>query len=85
MSESKQNSFFRQSAWMVVATVASGMAMMLVHNLFAKRAGKIAYAEFKALFSSFYVIAAIGGGLWTLFAQQTAARSEERRVGKECA
>lgn len=72
MSDSK-GSFFRQSAWMIVATVAGGAAMMLVHNLVSKRGGDAAYAEFKALLSSFYVIAAVGGGLWTLFAQQRAA------------
>jgi O-antigen/teichoic acid export membrane protein len=72
MTEPK-SSFFRQSAWMVVATVAGGGAMMLVHTLVAKLGGDAAYAEFKALLSSFYVIAAVGGGLWTLFAQQRAA------------
>ena len=80
MSESKQHNFFRQSAWMVLATLASGLAMMLVHTLVVKRAGEVAYAEFKALFSSFYVIAAIGGGLWTLFAQQTAAAVTDVQV-----
>jgi O-antigen/teichoic acid export membrane protein len=46
-------------------------------------ARKGTYAEFKTLLSSFYVIAAIGGGLWTLFAQQQAAAVTEldrRRV-----
>ena len=82
MSESK-GSFFRQSAWMVMATVAGGGAMMFVHNLVSKRAGDAAYAEFKTLLSAFYVIAAVGGGLWTLFAQQTAAAvtdQDRRRV-----
>lgn len=66
-------SFARQGAWMVLATVAGGMAMMLVHTFVTKRCGDQAYAEFKALLSTFYVIAAVGGGLWTLFGQQTAA------------
>lgn len=82
MSESK-GSFFRQSAWMVMATVAGGAAMMFVHNLVSKRAGDAAYAEFKTLLSAFYVIAAVGGGFWTLFAQQTAAavtEQDRRRV-----
>ncbi len=79
MSDSKKTSFFRQSAWMVLATVASGMAMMLVHNLVRKR-DATAYVEFKTLLSSFYVIAAIGGGLWTLFAQQAAAAVTETQV-----
>ena len=58
---------------MVLATVAGGAAMMLVHTFVSKRCGDRAYAEFKALLSSFYVIAAVGGGLWMLFGQQTAA------------
>ncbi len=76
MSESKQ-SFARQGAWMVLATVAGGAAMMLVHTFVSKRCGDQAYAEFKALLSSFYVIAAVGGGLWMLFGQQTAAAVTE--------
>lgn len=68
-----KGSFFRQSAWMILATVGSGLAMMLVHTLVSKRAGATAFAEFRALLSSFYVITAASGGLWTLFAQQTAA------------
>jgi len=76
MSESKQ-SFARQGAWMVLATVAGGAAMMLVHTFVSKRCGDRAYAEFKALLSSFYVIAAVGGGLWMLFGQQTAAAVTE--------
>lgn len=68
-----KGSFFRQSAWMIVATVASGVAMMLVHTLVSKRAGEAAFAEFRALLSTFYVISAASGGLLTLFGQQTAA------------
>lgn len=76
MSEGKQ-SFARQGAWMVLATVAGGGAMMFVHTFISKKCGDRAYAEFKALLSSFYVIAAVGGGLWTLFGQQTAAAVNE--------
>lgn len=74
---SSQRSFFRQSAAMVVATVTGGLAMMLVHTVVVKRCGPAAYAEFKALLSTFYILAAIGGGLWTLFAQQTAAAGDD--------
>ena len=68
-----KNSFFRQSAWMIGATLAAGTAMMLVHPLVSKRLGDAAFAEFKALMSTFYVISAASGGLWTLFGQQSAA------------
>ncbi len=80
MSDTKQ-SFAKQGAWMVLATVAGGAAMMLVHTFVSKRCGDQAYAEFKALLSSFYVIAAVGGGLWTLFGQQTAAAVTEPLLG----
>jgi hypothetical protein len=66
-------SFLRQSAWMVTATLMGGVAMVMVHAVVRARAGADAYAEFKALMSSFYLLAAAGGGLWTLFAQRTAA------------
>lgn len=72
MNDSK-SSFFKQSIWMVLATVGGGVGMVLVHSLVRGRCGAEAYAEFKALLSSFYVVAAAAGGFWTLFAQQSAA------------
>lgn len=76
MSDTKA-SFFKQSAWMVMATVGGGVGMVLVHNLVRGRCGADAYAEFKALLSSFYVVAAAAGGCWTLFAQQSAAAIDD--------
>lgn len=78
MSDSK-DSFFRQSAWMVLATVGGGVGMVLVHTLVLRRCGAEPYAEFKALLSSFYVVAAAAGGCWTLFAQQSAAAITESK------
>lgn len=72
MSDTKA-SFFKQSAWMVIATVGGGVGMVLVHMLVRGRCGAGPYAEFKALLSSFYIVAAAAGGCWTLFAQQSAA------------
>lgn len=76
MSDTKA-SFFKQSAWMVMATVGGGVGMVLVHNLVRGRCGADAYAEFKALLSSFYVVAAAAGGCWTLFAQQSASAIDD--------
>lgn len=73
MTRGESRSFARQSAWMMAATLASGMAMMLVHTFVSKRCGPRAYAEFKTLLSTFYVVAAVGGGFWMLFGQRTAA------------
>lgn len=57
--------------------------MMLVHTVVGKT-GDRAYAQFKALLGTFYLIGAAGGALGTLFAQQTAAAvtpEQERQVG----
>ncbi len=84
MSDSKKatQSFLRQSAWMILATVGGGAAMMLVHTIVGKT-GDRAYAQFKALLGTFYLLGAAGGALATLFAQQTAAAvtpEQERQV-----
>ena len=85
-----RSSFFRQSAWMILATLAGGAGMILVHSVVG-RCGSSAYAQFKALLGTFYLVTAAAGGLWTLFAQQTAfARSEEQllnviHAAKRCA
>lgn len=68
---------------MILATVGGGAAMMLVHTVVGKT-GDRAYAQFKALLGTFYLIGAAGGALATLFAQQTAAAvtpEQERQVG----
>lgn len=69
--------FVRQGAWMVVAAMSGGLAMMLVHTWVSKACGGAAYAEFKTLLSTFYAVAAVGGGLWVSFAQRTASAVTE--------
>ena len=56
--------FMRHGAWMVAASLTGGVAMMLVHSWVSRRCGGPAYAEFKTLLSTFYGVAAVGGGLW---------------------
>ncbi len=71
MSDSKR-SFFRQGAWMVLATLAGGVGMTAVHVV-VQRYALEAYSQFKALLGLFYLVGAAQGGLWNLFAQQTAS------------
>ncbi len=71
MSDSKR-SFFRQGAWMVAATLAGGVGMTAVH-IVVQRYAHEAYSQFKALLGIFYLVGAASGGLWNLFAQQTAS------------
>lgn len=70
MSESK-STFLKQSAWMVAATLAGGVGMTLVHVVVGQKPE--VYAQFKSLLAIFYVVGAAQGGLWNLFARQTAA------------
>lgn len=65
---------------MVAASMSGGLAMMLVHTWVSKACGGAAYAEFKTLLSTFYAVAAVGGGLWVSFAQRTAAAVTEEGV-----
>lgn len=71
MSDSKR-SFVRQGAWMVVATLAGGAGMTAVHVV-VQRYALESYSQFKALLGLFYLVGAAQGGLWNLFAQQTAS------------
>jgi len=78
--KSEARGFVRQGAWMVAASLSGGLAMMLVHTWVSKACGGAAYAEFKTLLSTFYAVAAVGGGLWLSFGQRTAAAVTEEEV-----
>ncbi len=71
MSESKSR-FFRQSLWMIAATLGGGAGMALVHGSVSKLGGAQVYFQFKSLLAIFYVVGAAQGALWTLAARQTA-------------
>src|SRR6185295_11389958 len=64
--------FFKQSGWMVMATVGGGVFMMLVHNV-AARMDKEEYGVFFALLRCLILLGIPAGGLQFTFAQQTAA------------
>ena len=64
---------------MVLATLAGGVGMTAVH-IVVSRFALDSYSQFKALLGIFYLIGAASGGLWNLFAQQTAsALTNEQR------
>jgi O-antigen/teichoic acid export membrane protein len=70
--------FFRQSGWMMVATVAGGAMMMLVH-LLSKKIPEAEYATLGALLSLTMLIPA--APLQMVFTQQTAAALALGRTG----
>ncbi len=70
--------FFRQSGWMMVATVVGGTMMMLVHFL-SKRIPEAEYATLGALLSLTMLVPA--APLQMVFTQQTAAALALGRTG----
>jgi O-antigen/teichoic acid export membrane protein len=71
--------FFRQSGWMVVATVLGGAFMYAVHKV-AKEMPKSEYGVFGTLLQIINLMGIPAAGLQTVFAQQTASilTSEQR-------
>lgn len=71
-------SFFRQSGWMVIATVTGGVFMSAVHVL----ANKMEPAEYGVFFTLLRCLILLGipaAGLQTIFAQQAAATLTEEQ------
>jgi O-antigen/teichoic acid export membrane protein len=64
--------FFRQSGWMVVATVLGGAFMYAVHKV-AKEMPKSEYGVFGTLLQIINLMGIPAAGLQTVFAQQTAS------------
>lgn len=73
--------FFRQSGWLVIATVLGGMFMSAVHVVVSKPLKTSEYAVFNALLRVFLLMGFPAGGLQVMFAQQAAAAlsGEERK------
>jgi O-antigen/teichoic acid export membrane protein len=74
---SEKLKFFRQSGWMVAATVAGGFFMMAVHTVVSKPMLAAEYALFVALLRVFLLMGFPAGGLQVVFAQQAAAAVNE--------
>ncbi|HTI71457.1 MAG TPA: hypothetical protein VMF06_15905 [Candidatus Limnocylindria bacterium] len=77
----KAGSFFRQGAWMVMATLLGGVGMTFVHTFLNARLSFDQYSQFKSLLGIFYILGAPQTGIWTLFAQQTAMAVTPEQVG----
>jgi O-antigen/teichoic acid export membrane protein len=81
MSSESRQTFFKQSGWMLSATLAGGAFMFAVH-VFAPFMGDTEYGLFGALLAMMNLMTIPGLGLQTVFAQQTAASStpEQRQL-----
>jgi O-antigen/teichoic acid export membrane protein len=77
--------FFRQSGWMVIATVGGGLFMTAVHTVAGKKMQPDEYSAFYALLRFFIWMGIPAAGLQNVFAQQSAAaltdEKERRLVG----
>jgi O-antigen/teichoic acid export membrane protein len=69
---SHRAAFFRQSGWMMIATVAGGVFMYAVH-MAAKQMPKVEYGVFITLLNVVTLMGIPAIGLQTIFAQQSAA------------
>jgi O-antigen/teichoic acid export membrane protein len=77
--------FFRQSGWMMLATVLSGVFMSAVHVVVSKPMKTSEYAVFFTLLRVFLLMGFPAGGLQIVFAQQAAAavsEVEERKLSQ---
>jgi len=83
MTEAKHRAaFFRQSGWMMIATVAGGAFMYAVHTA-AARMPKDEYGIFTTLLQVISLMGIPAMGLQTIFAQQAAAsltHEDERKL-----
>ena len=77
-SNADKFAFFRQSGWMVMATVASGVFMTAVHVVVAKPMLPAEYAVFYNLLRVFLLMSLPTAGLQVVFAQQAAAAVTEQ-------
>src|SRR5947207_6746604 len=72
-----KQTFFRQSSWMMISSVAAGAFMFAVHFFFSDAVGKAEYGIFGTLLSMLANISIPGLGLQMVFAQQTVAALTE--------
>ncbi len=74
MSRNMEKSrFFHQNGWMVLATLAAGICMFLIHPLYGPILGDVEYGLYGTLLALINVMGIPSMGLQTTFAQQTAA------------
>ncbi|MDB6028551.1 MAG: hypothetical protein JWM68_4774 [Verrucomicrobiales bacterium] len=74
MTQESKSTFFKQSGWMVIATVSGGVFMTAVHTV----ANKIPdYPVFVTLLRCLILSGIFAAGLQTIFAQQTVGATDE--------
>ena len=77
--QAAKQKFFRQSSWMMFASVAAGAFMFAVH-FFSEAIGDAAYGQFGILLSILAILSIPGLGLQMVFAHQAAAvTTDEQR------
>jgi O-antigen/teichoic acid export membrane protein len=72
--------FFRQSGWMLIATVLSGICLWAVHLIVPGPLGEDAYGLFNTLVSSLAIASIPALGIQAILAQQTAAIVNESQM-----
>jgi len=72
--------FFRQSGWMMIATVLSGIFLWAVHLIVPQPLGEDAYGLFNTLVSSLAIASIPALGIQAILAQQTAAIMNESQM-----
>jgi O-antigen/teichoic acid export membrane protein len=76
-STGEKLTFFRQSGWMVIATVLGGMFMSAVHVVVSKPMAEAEYGVFCTLLRVFLLMGFPASGLQVVFARQAAAALSE--------
>ncbi len=76
-SRRERLSYFRQSGWMLVATVVSGGLMSLVHTAAKEMPDREQYSLFTTMVDLLLLLAIPAGGVQSVFAQMTAAAVTE--------
>lgn len=78
--------FFRQSGWLMIATVVGGLLMLAVHTI-AQRMPKAEYGVFTTLIQIVTLMGIPAAGLQSIFAQQAAESmnpGHERELSSVC-
>lgn len=76
-SEHSKLTFFRQSGWLVLATLAGGVFMTAVHVVVSRRMDPAEYGVFFTLLRVYLLMGIPAAGLQTVFTQQTAAALDQ--------
>ena len=74
-----KSSFFRQGAWMIIATVGGGVFMTVVHSVVGQIRPVEEYGVFGALLRLLILLGVPSAGLQVIFARQAAAAIDDKR------